>query len=436
MGAPLPKAAFDRKFQTKLVRVLFQAPEESRDILENIDSTMFDTAPAKWTIRKLKWALKRYGVPATLTLLEHEAVKDASAGTIREKHVDAFASFLDRVNRPVKDRGYILDEAFNYIRFVSMREFLVESAQSLQHGEIDWAELDGKLDLQRRFGERVDGGLGQDFFADTDGRVKRRKHISKIGIPTGIGAIDEKMRQKGLPRKQLGVIIAPPGRGKTAMLVFIAGSAVLCGYKVVYISLELDEDVIAERFDARFSGIILNKLEKKPKTLKKRLRAVVADQPGAGLRIKEFPAMSLTIGGLRSYLSRLESVAFYPDLVLIDYLDNMNFDEFGGRGDTEYTPLGRLYTATRGLASERNIPIWTASQSNRLSIDKKVIGIEDLADSFKKAAVSDVMIAIAQGKKEMGRRMARLCMAKNRNGMAGTVDPVRFDTARVHVTDL
>lgn len=432
------KFDFDRTYQAKLVRALFQKQDETRDIIDHLDPALLDTEPMRWTLGKLKRYLAKHGTSVTVTVLEHEAVKDARIGNIKDSHVDAFAKFISRLGRDVPDRTYILDRAYDYVRYVSAREFTIQLAEQLQQGEVDWTAVNQALDHQRRFGDRMEGGLGQDFFTDTVARVKRRKEIEDSGIPTLIAVIDEKMRQGGLPRKQLGVIIAPPGRGKTAMLVFIAGSAVLCGFKVLYITLELAEDVIAERFDSRFSGIRINSLGKKPVTLKRKLQAIVDEQPGAGLRIKEFPPMQLTVEGLRSYLRRLETVSFYPDIIFIDYVDNMDFDQYRGRGGdgSDYTPLGRLYTATRGLAVEHNIPIWTASQSNRLSIDKKEIGIVDLADSFKKAAVADVMVAIAQKKVEIGRKVARLCMAKNRNGRAGTVDLVRFDMAHVLVGDV
>lgn len=430
---------FDRRFQSKLVRALFQAEEEAREILENLEPTMFDTAPMRWTIKKLKWSWFQLGAPASIHVLEHEAIRDANLGLIRDEHVGAYVKQIARLKKKVPDRGYLLDRAYEYVRYVSMREFLIDTADALQkRGEIDWEAISQSLDRQRQFGDRSEGSLGQDFFSDTENRIKRRKNFEVNGVPTGIDVIDEKMRHRGLPPRQLGVVIAPPGRGKTAMLCYMSGSAVLYGYNSLYISCELDEDVIAERHDARFSGVRLGRLTKKPRTLRRCLKEIQKANPNAGLRIKYFPSGQLTMSQLRSYLQRLEAAAFYPDVIFIDYVDNMSLDAFRARGggDSDYSPLGRLYVATRGLAGEKHVSIWTASQSNRMSLDKKEIGLGDLADSFKKAAIADVMVAVAQTKAEMGLKVARLCMAKNRNGKAGTVDTVQFNTGKVDIADL
>lgn len=434
MARAKPKFQFSKQFQTELVRIMFQFPEESREILERIEAPHFDTATSRWTVSKMQKLLGSTGVPATYVMLEHEAIKDAVAGIIPDTHVEVYARYLKRLKRAVPSKTYVLDEAFEYIKFTSLRELVISTGESLQSGKLDWKQVQQDLDAQRQLGERLDGGLGQDFFEDASSRVERRKSYEAQGVPTGL-PIDSKFRHGGLPPKQLGVIMAPPGRGKTLVLVFLSGSGILAGHNVLFVSTELDEDMISERHDARFTGISLSKLVGKPKTVQKRLRAIAASG-GGQLRVKFFPPNALTLEALRLYLKRLEASAFYPSLVVIDYADNMSLSEFGGRAvDSDYGPLGRLYIGLRGIAGEFNVPIWTASQTNRAGVDKKHIGMQDLADSFRKAAVADVLAAIAQTKKERIRRVARILISKNRNG---PVDEdghlVRFDAARVSIS--
>lgn len=433
------RVEFDRKFQRRLVRAIFQAKGEGKEVLDCVNARDFDTVPTRWAINKMKWVWEKTRVPPTIDVLEHEAIRDATLGLIQERYIDAYESLLGALRQPVANRAYYLDQAYSYTRYSALTDFMIASVDDLHSKEgPDWDSIEAGLRKQLLYSERSDGDMGQDFFADTNARIERRKLIETLGVATGINVIDEKMRQRGLPPCQLGVMIAPPGRGKTAVLCYMSGSAVLYGYKVLFISCELSEDAIAERHEARLSGIRLKKLDSRSRTLRTRIKAVKAKHPTAGLKIKFYPTGTLTIKKLEGLLRRLEAEAYYPDVIFIDYVDNMNLDSFrsGGGGDSDYSPLGRLYVAIRGIAGERNIPIWTASQSNRMSLDKEEIGIKDLADSFKKAAVADVMVAIAQTPEEKTRKVARLCMAKNRNGIAGSIDAVVFDTSRVMVSEL
>jgi replicative DNA helicase len=221
---------------------------------------------------------------------------------------------------------------------------------------------------------------------------------------------------------------------------------------VLYVSLELDEDMIAERIDARLSGFNMNDFDDADTARRARIRIRrKLERSGGELKIKYFSPGSLSVTGLRSYLKRLQSSGFYPDVIFIDYADNMDFGEFGGGGDSDYGPLGRLYIALRGVASDFHAPIWTASQTNRYAVDKTSIGISDLADSFRKAAVADFILAIAAGllknKDEDDRRKKKdnkvaptsirhyctLVVAKNRNGPTGDHFPAKFDMGRVRI---
>lgn len=437
------KFDFDRRFQAKLVRALYQFPDESRDILEHIEPSMFDSKPMEWTVSKMKRVLKVTHAPATMTVLEYEAQRDVKYGMIKGAHLGAFADFLSKLDKPVPEKTYLIDRAHEYIKHTSLRRLVVDIAKKMQSKQrLDWDEVNRQLDEQRRYGDAVgDTSLGQDYFADTEARFERRKSFEKLGIPTGIDWIDENMRHGGLPPKQLGVVLMPPGRGKTASLVYMSGSAVTkYGKSSLYISLELDEDIIGERHDARFSGIEIGDLTRIPKRAKRRV--LRAAGKGGKLYIKEFPAGSLSIGGLRAFMRRLESVSFYPDVIFIDYADNMNLNEFGGgSSESDYSPLGRLYIALRGLASEFHVPIWTASQGNRGSVEKPEMGIQDLADSFKKAAVADFIFSASPVFRKPNSKTdkapypmsvrTKFSILKNRNGSAGKSKDMKFDTARV-----
>ena len=136
------------------------------------------------------------------------------------------------------------------------------------------------------------------------------------------------------------------GRGKSTVLVCLGAAALEAGKNVLHVTLELDDRVIADRYDARFSGIALSDLSKCPKRLRKRLKAVAAAHH-SNLQVRYWPTATLGFGMLRTYLRRLECAAFYPDLILLDYADLMSKAELyahgGGRGeDRDYSNIGEI----------------------------------------------------------------------------------------------
>jgi hypothetical protein len=421
MSRIVQKFDFDRKFQAKLVRILFQFSDETKDVLNELEPSMFDSAPMQWCVRKFQWASAK-GLTPTRTVLDCEAEGDVSNGLIKPSHVGAYASFLGKLKRKVPDKSYILSKTHDYVRTVLLRDHVLFAAEKLADGKkLDWPKVFKQMDRVRQVGEMSEGGLGQDYCSDLDARIERRKSFIHCGVPTGIHGLDIRLRHGGLPPKQLGVAVAPPAKGKSAVLVHMCCAAVRSGRTALFVSVELDEDMISDRVDARISLVPMNDLDDNRDKVREKVSRKIAKW-GGQLRIKYFPPASLTIDGLNAYLKRLEAVSFYPDVLFLDYADNMSLKEYGsGYSDNDYGPIGRLYVALRGLAGERNIPIWTASQANRESLKvgkSKVIGQQHLADSFKKAMVADVMFSLG-GEEGISFKNINFSIIKNRNGPTG-----------------
>jgi hypothetical protein len=435
MSVELEQFDFSHAFQRKLVRLLFQFPQETGDILNMLQPQLFDLEPLQWCVRKLRWCAAR-GMAPTITTLGHELVKDATRGLVSRPFVDVYAQSVAMLRKPVADKTYVLEQAHEYVRRQLLRKLVVVSGRALRDGAlIDWQHVTQDMEAVRQVGEFSEGGLGQDYCADLRARIQRRRNFERLGIPTGIRKLDASMRHGGLPPKQIGVVVAPTGRGKTATLASFCCQALRYGEPVLYLSLELDEDMIADRIDANVSGIEMSLLDKKSRLVRTLVSRRLAKW-GGNLRIKFFDPGALTLAGLEAYLKRLEADSFYPGLVLLDYADNLSLTEFGGySSDRDYEPLGRMYKALRGLACRRNLRIWTASQANREGSEAQEVRIKHVADSLKKMMVADVAISLGRPAAGTGSGMLTLSVLKNRNGPTISPFPVHYKPGIASVLD-
>ncbi len=399
---------YDQMFQTKIARVLFQDTDFALTLSPHFPPKLFESSVYRWIVKTIFAHGEKYGATPSVGTLINYAEKSVDSGRIRKDEIGAFTRALNRLNKPVPDKTYVKDEVFGFIKAMKLKESVLQAAEFFEQNEPEKA--DEVLTKYLTFKEAPDG-LGKFYIGDVVKRLKRRKNYQKNGIPTDT-PLDNFLNPGGIPPKQLGCVIAPPGRGKTLALVHFGRAAVLHNCQVLYVSLELGEEVIEDRFDAAFSNFYLGQLHTKNSEVFKVVKSL-KKKFNEALVIKEFLPASLTVAKLRSYLRQLERNAFYPDMICIDYADLMLPSR---HYDDAYDELGLIYQELRALAKELNIVIWTASQGNRGSVAAKVVDLSAMADSFKKAAICDVAIGLSQTPKEKRQRRARLYLAKNRNG--------------------
>jgi predicted ATP-dependent serine protease len=221
-----------------------------------------------------------------------------------------------------------------------------------------------------------------------------------------------------VPRKTLNVILAGTGVGKTLMMCHFAAANMMEGKNVLYITLEVAEERIAERIDANLLDIPLNELETYPKqafdTKIDRLRKKTEGK----LVIKEYPTASVGAGHFRHLLNELKlKKKFSPDIIYIDYL-NLCISSRMKMGGTvnSYTLVKAIAEELRGLAVENNLPIFTATQTNRTGFTSSDVGLEDTSESFGLPATADFMVAAISSEELEGMNQIMVKQLKNRYG--------------------
>jgi replicative DNA helicase len=314
----------------------------------------------------------------------------------------------------LKDKPFILDTLEEFAKKKSMTEAIKKSVVLLKNQDFGGIE---KLVRDALLISR-DVQVGQDYFEEVDDRVRRffSKDTSNR-IPTVFDTFNRNL-EGGLSPKELGIVVAPPGVGKSLYLVNQGARSILDGLNVLYVTCEMAEDKIANRFDSVLTHLKNAKLKEATTQvkLKERLDLVKSKAKGR-LYIKEFPTATANVNNIRSLLIQLKlHKNFIPKVVIVDYLELLRPSR---NIDAEYMAQQRIAEELRGLATEYNVLIWTASQTNRQARKVNIITDAELGDSYGKIRPADWVVSLNQTQEEYDKGQMRIFVLKARDSKQG-----------------
>ncbi len=248
--------------------------------------------------------------------------------------------------------------------------------------------------LREALSVSFDSNIGHDFLEDWDGRYEFY-HREEERIPFDLELMN-KITKGGLPNKTLNICMAGTGVGKSLFMCHMASSALLQGKNVLYITMEMAEEKIAERIDANLLDISLHELQELPKMMYEKKITRVREKTKGKLIVKEYPTASAHSGHIRHLLQELDlKKDFKPDIIFIDYLNICSsFRVRPGSNVNTYTYVKSIAEEMRGLAVEFDVPIMSATQTNRTGFVSTDVGLEDTSESFGLPATADFMFAL------------------------------------------
>lgn len=423
--------SFNSDFQRKLVRTMYQDPPFAESLVGIFDTELLESFVLRWFGGKVLWFHRTYKSGPSLGAIERELDKEIKTGRIKGPDAVGARTFLRTLDNPTPDRSYIESEVYTFIK----RARTVQTIQKL--GELikknDFENVDKELASASVFKPKREAASGFILATTTRQRILRRLKQHEFGIASGT-PIDKVMKSEGIQKGQLGVIVGPSGRGKTAQLVHQAATAAEDGEKVWYVSFELDEWEIADRFDARLNSIDMNDLRKKPQTIQAAYLARLK-HTAERIRVDAYPSGSMTVAGLKAEMKKLEKDGFYPTLIVVDYADLMK-PSGTFKGDDDYHGQGEIYRDLRGLAGFAKLAIWTASQANRPAMDAETVDKQHVADSLQKVMIADILVTQSQTPEEKADGYMRLFLAKSRNGYDGLTFWIKLNTAQCRVVEI
>lgn len=390
----------------------------AENMLEVFDTQYFELNYLRFLADRYFGHARKYKVFPTLQLLVTIIRDELKVGTdiiLRDQIVD----YLQRMrsNPDPGDLLYVKEKALDFCRKQALKAALEVAVDQMQADKYEQI-VEG---IKKAVCVGTTPQLGHDFFADYEARFTR---LQRNCVPTGLEELDRKdILAGGLGAGELGVVVAPTGVGKSHKLVFFGANALRKGIDVIHYTMELSEAAVGRRYDSNLCNIDSNDIiDSKDSVIGK-----YKDMKLGRLMIKEFPTNTATIYTLRSHIERLDLKGFRPGLVIIDYADIMRSTR---QYDSLRHELKLIYEELRGFASEKQLPIWTASQSNKEGSQSDIVDLSNMAEAYGKAMVADVVLSISRRAHEKSKGSGRLYIAKNRAGRDGIVYPIRIDTAR------
>ena len=248
-----------------------------------------------------------------------------------------------------------------------------------------------------------------------------------------------KITKGGLPQKTLNIALAGTGVGKSLFMCHMAASTLMQGKNVLYITLEMAEERIAERIDANLMNITMDDLHDLPKKMFTDRLSKIQTKTNGKLIIKEYPTASAHTGHFRSLLKELAlKKSFRPDVIFIDYLNICSSSRFKGNANVgSYFYIKAIAEELRGLAVENNVPIMSATQTTRGGYANSDVGLEDTSESFGLPATADLMFALISTEELESLNQIMVKQLKNRYNDPGTNKRfvVGIDRARMKLYD-
>ena len=239
-----------------------------------------------------------------------------------------------------------------------------------------------------------DQHIGHDFIEDADDRFMSYNTVEDK-LPFDLEMMN-KITKGGLPNKTLNVVMAGTGVGKSLFMCHCASNNLMMGKNVLYISMEMSEEKIAERIDANLMNLPIQELSNLPKDMYDKKVKSIRDKTTGKLIVKEYPTATAHTGHFRHLLQELNlKKDFVPDIIYVDYLNICASARMrAGSSVNSYTMVKSIAEEMRGLAVEFKLPIVTATQTNRQGFTSTDVGLEDTSESFGLPATADLMVAL------------------------------------------
>ena len=276
--------------------------------------------------------------------------------------------------------------------------------------------------LSKALSVSFDNNIGHDYTENADQRFEFY-HQEENKIPFDLDYFN-KITDGGLPNKTLNICLAGTGVGKSLFMCHVAASCLVQSKNVLYITMEMAEERIAERIDANLLNVPIDQLDKMSKDMFTTKVGQLAKDTAGKLIIKEYPTGSAHSGHFRALLNELKlKKSFVPEIIFIDYLNicaSSRMKSLGGAINS-YTYIKAIAEELRGLAVEFDVPIFSATQTNRQGYSNSDVGLEDTSESFGLPATADLMFAIVST--EELEQMSQLMVKQLKNRYN---DPVKY----------
>ena len=379
------------RIETTILRNLIYDEEFSRKVIPFIQLDYFEQRIERVIFEEISKFIVKYGSSITTEALaiQLEDRDDLNETEIKESR-DAVSLFTD----DKVDNQWLVDTTEKWCRDRAIYLALMESI-SLADGKDDKKGRDAIPSiLSDALAVSFDNHIGHDYLEDYEDRYESY-HRKEERIEFDLDLFN-KITKGGIPNKTLNIALAGTGVGKSLFMCHVASSVLLQGKNVLYITLEMAEEKIAERIDANLLNVPIQDITELPRPMFENKVVSLSKKTQGNLIIKEYPTASAHSGHFKALLNELSlKKSFKPDIIFIDYLNICASSRYrAGSNVNSYSYIKAIAEELRGLAVEANVPIVSATQTTRSGYGSSDVDLTDTSESFGLPATADLMFAL------------------------------------------
>jgi len=365
--------------------------EYARKVLPHMKGDYFSDRTEKTIFEEIAKFVNKYKKIPTQTSLEIEVQGRKDLNEIDYKKVVEVIKTLKSTD---VDFDWLVDTTEQFCKDKAVYNAIVEGIQIIDGKDKNRDVSAIPSILTDALAVGFDNAVGHDYLLDSDSRYEYY-HTVEEKIPFDLEFFN-KITKGGLPPKTLNIVLAGTGVGKSLFMCHVAANCLSQGKNVLYITLEMAEERIAERIDANLMNISIDDLHDLPKQMYDNKIAQIIKSTSGTLIVKEYPTASAHSAHFRGLIKELAiKKTFRPDIIFIDYLNICASSRFKGATNVNsYMYIKAIAEELRGLAVETNVPIMSATQTTRSGFTSTDIGLEDTSESFGLPATADLMFAL------------------------------------------
>ena len=378
---------------------------KSEYFTDNVDRTIFELIDA--------YVSKYSSFPSKEAL---SIDLDNKGGLTDDQFKSAESIIAELAKSEDRDVDWLIDSTEKFCKDKALYNALMQSIQLVDDKKDSISVGSIPQILTDALAVSFDQNIGHDFLDDSDSRYEFY-HRTEVKIPFDLDFFN-KITKGGLPRKTLNIALAGTGVGKSLFMCHCAAGNLMAGLNVLYITMEMAEEKIAERIDTNLLGMTTDDLRELPKTTYDTLMGRIKQRAKGKLIVKEYPTACAGSANFRHLINELKiKKNFVPDIIYIDYLNICTSSRIkAGSNVNSYTMIKAIAEELRGLAVEVNVPIVSATQTTRTGYSSSDVGLEDTSESFGLPATADFMFALISSEElqQLGQIMVK--QLKNRYG--------------------
>ena len=378
------------RLETTILNNLFFQEDYTRKVLPFLKEEYFGLRTEKILFKEVYKFVEKYN---NLPTKESILIELSQRKDINEEEHNTLKDYVNSITKLDSDPQWLLDTTERFCKDKAVHNAVLDGIKILDKKDSKRTPEAIPSILADALAVSFDQHIGHDYIDDADDRFKWY-HTKETKYQFDLDYMN-RITKGGVPSKTLNIALAGTGVGKSLFMCHCASAYLAQGLNVLYITLEMAEERIAERIDANLLDVTMDDLHTMPKDLYDNKMEKIRQKTGGKLIIKEYPTASAHAGHFSALFNELAlKKSFKPDVVFIDYLNICASSRFKGGNIGSYFYIKAIAEELRGLAVEFNVPLFSATQTTRTGFMSTDIGLEDTAESFGLPATADFMFAI------------------------------------------